>query len=44
LRVTWLGGWRVLEKVQSSSNVLHDRPRLARGDLVVLLGQAAAWR
>ena len=44
LRVTWLGGWRVLDKVQSSSNAFRDRPRLTRGDFVILLGQAAAWR
>ena len=44
LRVTWLGGWRVLDKVHSSSSALHERPRLSRGDLLILLGQAAAWR
>ena len=44
LRVTWLGGWRVLDKVQSSSNALRERPRLTRGDFVILLGQAAGWR
>lgn len=44
LRVTWLGGVRVLDKVQSSSNAFHDRPRLTRGDFLILLGQAAAWR
>jgi hydroxysqualene synthase len=44
LRVTWLGGWRVLDKVQASSNALHERPKLTRGDFFILLGQAAAWR
>jgi phytoene synthase len=44
LRVTWLGGRRVLERAQSSADVLHERPRLTRGDVPVLLGQAAAWR
>ena len=44
LRVTWLGGRRVLDKVQASSNALRERPRLSGGDFVILLGQAAGWQ
>jgi phytoene synthase len=44
LRVTWLGGSRILQKVQRAGDVLHVRPRLTRGDVVGLLAQAAAWR
>ena len=44
LRVTWLGGRRVLEKVAVLSDPLHQRPKLTRGDLLILFGQAAAWR
>ena len=44
LRATWLGGWRVLDRVQSSSDPLQQRPKLTRADALVLLGKAAAWR
>ena len=44
LRVTWLGGWRVLDKVQSASDPLHERPKLMRADALILLAKAAAWR
>lgn len=44
LRVTWLGGRRVLDKVHASPNALLERPTLTRGDLLILLAEAAAWR
>ena len=44
LRATWLGGWRVLDKVQASSDPLHERPKLTRGDAFILVGKTAAWR
>jgi phytoene synthase len=44
LRVTWLGGRRVLQKVQASADVFHERPHLTAGDVVTLLTRAAAWR
>ena len=44
LRVTWLGGCRVLDKVKASPNALRERPQLGRGDFLVLLGQAASWQ
>jgi squalene synthase HpnC len=43
LRVTWLGGNRVLDKVQASPNALRERPHLGRADFLLLLRQAAAW-
>jgi len=44
LRVTWLGGTRVLEKVERVPDVLNQRPRLTPLDLAILAGRAAAWR
>jgi len=44
LRITWLGGSRVLDKVQSSVDVLNRRPRLSVADIPVLVGRAVAWR
>jgi squalene synthase HpnC len=44
LRLTWLGGSRVLDKVQLSPDVLHQRPHLTASDLPTLVGQALAWR
>ena len=43
LRMTWLGGCRVLDKVQRVADPLHHRPRLSVPDVVALLGQTAAW-
>jgi squalene synthase HpnC len=44
LRLTWLGGSRILDKVERSSDVLNRRPRLTPADAAVLVWQAAAWR
>ena len=44
LRLTWLGGSRVLDEVQASPDVLNHRPRLTLRDLPVLVGRAVAWR
>jgi hypothetical protein len=45
LRVTWLGGRRVLERVRERrAGLLHDRPTLGAADVPMLLWQAARWR
>jgi phytoene synthase len=44
LRLTWLGGSRILDKVQSSVDSLHQRPRLGAADIPLLLGRALVWR
>jgi squalene synthase HpnC len=44
LRLTWLGGSRILDKVQSSVDSLHHRPRLTAADVPLLLGRALIWR
>ena len=45
LRVTWLGGLRVLEKVEQLRDDLFDRrPTLDRGDVPGLIWHAARWR
>jgi phytoene synthase len=44
LRVTWLGGSRVLEQVEASPDVLNNRPRLTLRDLPGVIGGAVAWR
>jgi hypothetical protein len=44
LRLTWLGGSRVLDEVQALPDVLHHRPRLTLRDLPVLVGRAVAWQ
>ena len=44
LRVTWLGGSRILDKVQSSDDSLHHRPRLSAADVPLLIGRALIWR
>jgi len=44
LRVTWLGGARILERVdRMRDQLLTRRPALARRDVPVLLWQAARW-
>jgi hypothetical protein len=44
LRVTWLGGRRILERVHHSRrNLLHQRPALGAADAAALLWQAARW-
>jgi phytoene synthase len=44
LRLTWLGGSRILDAVQASDDPLHQRPHLTARDFAILLGHAAAWR
>ena len=44
LRLTWLGGSRVLDQVQASPDVLNHRPRLTLRDVPVLVGKAVVWR
>jgi phytoene synthase len=44
LRVTWLGGCRILDRVeQGRADLLHRRPVLRGADLPVLLWRAARW-
>jgi squalene synthase HpnC len=45
LRATWLGGTRVLDKLESQDyNVLHRRPRLGTADAVAIGWQTLRWR
>jgi squalene synthase HpnC len=45
LRLTWLGGRRVLEKVERGPRrLLHVRPTLGARDVPLLLWRAARWR
>jgi squalene synthase HpnC len=44
LRITWLGGWRVLEKVERARRDSFDaRPTLGKADLPGLLRDALIW-
>jgi phytoene/squalene synthetase len=44
LRVTWLGGVRVLELVErTGAALLSRRPTIGKGDLPLLLWRAARW-
>jgi len=45
LRLTWLGGQRILDRIESQGfDVLSRRPRLGAGDALVIVARAAAWR
>jgi squalene synthase HpnC len=45
LRFTWLGGCRILERLEESGfDVFNHRPALGASDLPVLLWRAARWR
>lgn len=45
LRFTWLGGARILERVdRGRDRLLDDRPALGKGDVPLLLWRAARWR
>lgn len=45
LRLTWLGGRRILDKLERSGfDVFQHRPTLSAADLPVLLWQALTWR
>lgn len=45
LRLTWLGGRRILRRVSASASAaLHERPTLSAADVPALLWKAARWR
>ena len=45
LRATWLGGNRILDKLESSGfDVFHHRPTLSASDLPTLVWQTITWR
>jgi len=45
LRVTWLGGMRILENIEAAGfDVFHHRPRLTAADVPVLAWRALRWR
>ena len=45
LRATWLGGMRVLDKVESLGyDTLARRPALTRTDAMIIAARAVAWR
>lgn len=45
LRLTWLGGSRILDRVDAGRfELMHVRPALGAGDLAHLVWQAAVWR
>jgi squalene synthase HpnC len=45
LRLTWLGGRRILERLEASGfDVFANRPTLGAADLPLLAWRAAAWR
>ncbi len=44
LRLTWLGGSRILDRVERArTDLISQRPTLGRGDLPALLWRAAWW-
>lgn len=44
LRLTWLGGRRILDRVRATgADLLHCRPTLGAADAPILLWQAARW-
>ena len=45
LRLTWLGGQRILERVEATrADLLHHRPALDASDVPPLLWRAARWK
>ena len=45
LRLTWQGGWRVLDKVErTGADLLRSRPVLGRGDAPALLWNTCRWK
>ena len=45
LRFTWLGGTRILDKLEAAGfDVFHRRPTLTAADALPLLARAVAWR
>jgi len=44
LRLTFLGGQRILDKIEALRyDVLSRRPKLGPADALVVLGRAARW-
>jgi phytoene/squalene synthetase len=44
LRLTWLGGCRILERLERQDfDVFHERPRLTAGDLAPLAWRVVTW-
>ncbi len=44
LRLIWLGGQRILDRIEAAGyDVLSARPRLGPADALVILGRAVAW-
>jgi len=45
LRLTWLGGSRVLDRIEEADyDVFHRRPALGGADILPILWRAAAWK
>ena len=44
LRATWLGGARILDKVEAAADPLRHRPRLTAVDIPMLVAQTVGWR
>jgi squalene synthase HpnC len=45
LRLTWLGGWTILERLAGAPRrSLDDRPTLSRSDILPLMWRAMVWR
>jgi squalene synthase HpnC len=45
LRLTWLGGSRILDRIEAADfEVVHNRPKLGAADVPALLWQAVVWR
>jgi phytoene synthase len=44
LRATWLGGSRILEKVENVDDVLNHRPRITAADVGIIAGRTVLWR
>ena len=44
LRLIWLGGQRILDRIEAAGHdVLSARPRLGPADALVILGRAVTW-
>ena len=43
LRLTWQGGWRILERIERSQFDVLRRPALSAKDALVLAGRTAFW-
>jgi squalene synthase HpnC len=45
LRLTWLGGWRILDRIETAGyDVFRRRPRLGPRDACVISWRALTWR